>query len=178
MKRPNPFFHGVVDRLLENSEDTFKGPHISMRLPFQPGTSGTDVFADIKLKFPPYLHQESAFYRLRFQNGNSTLVATGTGSGKTECFMYPALDYCYQNWGQRGIKAIVIYPMNALANDQSKRFAETIYENLSLRNNVRAGLFIGQRDENASMVMQQDKVITNRDTLRLDPPDILLTKEP
>ena len=108
-----------VDRLLEDAEGMFKGPHISVRLPFQSGTLGVDVFEGMELKFPPYLHQERAFDRLRHQNGKSTLVATGTGSGKTECFMYPVLDYCYQNRDQRGIKAIIIYPMNALANDQS-----------------------------------------------------------
>ena len=75
--------------------------------------------------------------------------------------MYPVLDYCFQNRDQRGIKAILIYPMNALANDQSKRFAETIYANSGLRNNIRVGLFIGQRDENSTMVMEKDKVITN-----------------
>ena len=46
-------------------------------------------------------------------------MATGTGSGKTECFLLPLLEHCRQQHalGVRGIKAILIYPMNALATD-------------------------------------------------------------
>ena len=57
------------------------------------------------------------------------LVATGTGSGKTECFRLPLLDHCRQQQapGQRGIKAILIYPMNALATDQARRIAQLIH---------------------------------------------------
>ena len=42
-----------------------------------------------------------------------TVIATGTGSGKTECFLYPILDHCRRQTGSKGIKAILIYPMNA-----------------------------------------------------------------
>ncbi len=51
-------------------------------------------------------------------------MATGTGSGKTECFLYPILDHVLANPAQRGIKAILLYPMNALAGDQARRFAK------------------------------------------------------
>ena len=56
---------------------------------------------------------------------NNALVATGTGSGKTECFLYPVLDHCVRakSAGEQGIKALVIYPMNALATDQARRIA-------------------------------------------------------
>ena len=49
-----------------------------------------------------------------------TLVTTGTGSGKTECFLLPALDHCarQRDAGAHGIKALILYPMNALANSQ------------------------------------------------------------
>ena len=70
----------------------------------------------------------------------STLVATGTGSGKTESFLYPILDHC-KNVGRRGIKAIVIYPMNALATDQARRA-----EFLTTRGLTR-GIYDGLLDE-------------------------------
>ncbi len=54
------------------------------------------------------------------------MVATGTGSGKTECFLFPILDYCRERAGAPGIKAILVYPMNALAADQARRIARTI----------------------------------------------------
>jgi len=70
-------------------------------------------------------------------------VATGTGSGKTEAFMYPILDYCYKNRDKKGIKAIIIYPMNALATDQAKRFAKIIFD-IEALNGIRMGLYISQ----------------------------------
>ena len=56
-------------------------------------------------------------------------MATGTGSGKTECFIYPILDHVLANPAQRGIKAIILYPMNALAGDQARRFAREVHDN-------------------------------------------------
>jgi len=65
-------------------------------------------------------------------------VATGTGSGKTECFLYPILDHCYQHRGEPGVKAILIYPMNALATDQDGRIARMVFDNPNLKGNVTA----------------------------------------
>jgi DEAD/DEAH box helicase domain-containing protein len=170
-----PFFHGIIDRLIDNPEAIFKGPYISIKLPYRSGNIGTDFFQNIPLGFVPYLHQEKAFKCITGDNGKSTIIATGTGSGKTECFMYPILDYCYRHRGENGIKAIIIYPMNALATDQAKRFAREIYKNLNLRGKITAGLFIGQKEETPSMSMTAESIITHRDTLRFTPPDILLT---
>lgn len=75
----------------------------------------------------PNVHQQKAFERLAGDDGRSALVATGIGSGKTECFLYPILEYCYQHHGERGIKALIIYLMNALVTDQAKRIAKLIF---------------------------------------------------
>lgn len=170
-------FDGVIERLLDaQAQNIFKGPYVSVKLPYTPGTGGRDVFPALRLEFPPYLHQEQAFQRLRDLAAQSTLIATGTGSGKTECFLYPILDYCWQQRGEPGIKAIVVYPMNALATDQARRVARIIHHNPNLRGTVRVGLYVGDRHgQRGSMMMTADQVITNRDTMRLQPPDILLT---
>ena len=58
------------------------------------------------------------------------LLSMPTGGGKTEAFMIPLLSSIYQekvNTNEKGIQAIVIYPTNALANDQAARFVEMIY---------------------------------------------------
>jgi ATP-dependent helicase YprA (DUF1998 family) len=55
-------------------------------------------------------------------DGHNTIVSSGTGSGKTEAFFLPILNYCLQHPGP-GVKAVILYPMNALANDQYERFA-------------------------------------------------------
>ena len=116
-----PHFHGLLERLLDEPGAVFKEPHLSIALPFQPGVSGRDYFPDVPLEFPPYRHQEQAFERLGGIQPHSTIVATGTGSGKTECFLHPILDHCYRHRGEPGVKAILIYPMNALASDQAQR---------------------------------------------------------
>lgn len=71
-----------------------------------------------------YIHQQEATKRIKnFQN---TIISTGTGSGKTESFMIPIIDYCLKNTNKKGIKAIIIYPMNALANDQVRRVSDML----------------------------------------------------
>jgi len=154
----------------------FRGPYFRIGLPFQPGKSGKDFFPRLKTKFPPYVHQEQAWERLRQEVGKSTLVATGTGSGKTECFTYPILDHILANPEKRGIKAIILYPMNALATDQARRFAKEVHESTALKGKVRVGLYVGGlEDGGGSKQMSDTEVITSRDELRSSPPDILLT---
>lgn len=172
-----PFFSGVLEGLLApETEQVFKGPYVTVKLPFSPGAGGKDIFPDVPLRFPPYQHQEKAFARLGANPPESTIIATGTGSGKTECFMYPLLADCYARRGIAGIKAIIIYPMNALATDQAKRFAQVIHSNPKLKNTVRVGLYVGDKGGgHGTVMMKEDHVITDRDTLRAAPPDILLT---
>ena len=143
--------------------------------PFRVADEMPTCFQAIHPKYLPYVHQQKAFDRLTGDDGRSTFVATGTGSGKTECFLYPILEYCYRHRGERGIKALIIYPMNALASDQAKRIAELIYENDELRGNVTAGMYVGGKEANASRVMSEHGVITDHETLLNSPPDILMT---
>jgi DEAD/DEAH box helicase domain-containing protein len=172
----NPLFEGMLEAFLAKEDTLFKGPYFSLKLPFRQGSKAPDkIFNKLALPFPPYKHQEKAFDRLKAPDSQSTLVATGTGSGKTECFLYPILDYCLQNPEKRGIKAILIYPMNALATDQARRLAQLINESPNAKGNVRAGLFIGGESGNTTSVMTEESVITAKDTLRDSPPDILLT---
>lgn len=171
----NRFFHGMLDRLIAKEGGLFRGPYLSVKLPFRQGVVGPKYFPELPFEFPPYLHQEQAFARLSGDKAKSTVISTGTGSGKTESFLYPILDYCRQHQGERGIKAILIYPMNALATDQAKRIARTIWSNDKLKDHVTAGLFIGGDEEAPTMAMTAERLITNRETLRLIPPDILLT---
>jgi DEAD/DEAH box helicase domain-containing protein len=172
----NPFFEGCLERLLEKKDAVFRGPFLSIKLPFLPATGTAQFFSEVMpAGFQPYRHQQRAFERLDARAGLNSLVATGTGSGKTECFLYPILDHCYRNRGRKGIKAIVIYPMNALATDQAKRFAQAIYGNPELRSYVTAGLYLGGQDLEAVPVMTENQAITDRDSMRKAPPDILLT---
>ena len=74
-----------------------------------------------------YQHQAEAI-RAFLVDGKDTIVATGTGSGKTECFLVPMLGMLYDEASSRpetfalpGVRAMILYPMNALVNDQLTR---------------------------------------------------------
>lgn len=166
----------------------FKGPYIQIRLPFERLEKDVNLSSILSIHpaFPPYLHQYEAFKRLSTQNNDPkpVILTTGTGSGKTESFLYPLLDYCFKNAGRPGIKAIILYPMNALATDQARRLADIIYNykddtgNFVLRDRIRAGLFIGegkQKGKSRPTRMEEQRIIEDRETLVQSPPDILLT---
>lgn len=171
----SPIFDGSIRRFLEKKDAFFHEPFISVKLPFRVASHGNERFEAIHSEYAPYVHQNRAFDRLTGDDPRSTLVATGTGSGKTECFLYPVLEYCYQHRLESGIKALIIYPMNALASDQALRIAQLVHASPELRGNVTVGLYIGGQGVHESKVMQPDQVITDHETLRQSPPDILLT---
>lgn len=162
-------------------DEMFKGPYVSLKLPFVKADPNEEIPLGIKPTFTPFFHQLQAFKRLTTENNNEpkpTLLTTGTGSGKTEAFLFPVLDYCYKNKDTSGIKVIILYPMNALATDQAKRIAEIIFNDPRLKDQIRAGLFIGEsqeRQKSYPKVMGKEHIIENREEIVQAPPDILLT---
>ena len=170
----SPYFEGMVDGFLDKPGNVFKGPYYQLGLPYKHGEREIIPFETIRIEgFRPWSHQDCAWKRLGDEVPKSTLVATGTGSGKTECFLFPVLDYCAKNRG-KGIKAIILYPMNALADDQARRLAKLIHEQAGLEG-LRAGVYTGSASETRVKTMGKDELITDRDTMRDYPPDILLT---
>lgn len=160
----------------------FHGPYICTRLPYAPAKQWTGLLEWLPEWFVPYRHQAEAFRRLSsLSDGKSrrpepTLVVTGTGSGKTESFLYPILDHCRRERlrGQAGgVKALILYPMNALANDQATRLASLISTEHELTG-IRAGIYTGEDQGNRTAVSEAG-LITDRETMRQAPPDILLT---
>lgn len=168
-------FKGSLRKMLAVPGFLYHEPYVAVRLPFRLAESMPDCFEAIHPDYLPYVHQQKAFERLNGDDGRSTLVATGTGSGKTECFLYPILEYCYQHRGEKGIKALIIYPMNALAADQAKRIAELIHGSPELRGNVTAGMYVGGLERTPSRTMSEYGIITDHETMLSAPPDILLT---
>ena len=168
----------LSDFLTDSTSGIFRGPYLRVRTPFRSVHDGwISPLGWLPDWFTPYIHQAAAFERLSTLAGHTprpTLVTTGTGSGKTECFLMPVLDHCARarDVGQRGIKAIVLYPMNALASDQAGRLAELISSEQRLAG-LRAGIYVGDNGSHAEM--GADHVIDDRHALRDDPPDILLT---
>ena len=109
----------------------FRGPYVRARVPFRAAEDGWRDALGWYEGHTPYGHQAEAFRRLSSTNLGEqpdgsvktaplpTLVVTGTGSGKTEAFLYPILDHVIRAKaaGDTGVKALILYPMNALAND-------------------------------------------------------------
>jgi len=79
---------------------------------------------------PLFQHQEQAIEALVTTKEN-VVVATGTGSGKTECFLIPILDQLLKEGAESlrskpGVRILILYPMNALINDQVKRLRQLL----------------------------------------------------
>lgn len=171
----------LLEFLTQSPGGMFQGPYIQLRLPFQKAANVASPPADqleIMPPFKPYLHQSRAFARLTSNDDHApqpTLITTDTGSGKTEAFLYPILDHCYRQREAPGIKAIILYPMNALATDQAGRLAAAIWQNERLRGQVSAGLYIGGESQSPHTQMGASHLSDDRATLRKSPPDILLT---
>ena len=172
----NSIFKDSLRNMLNTKDSVFHEPYVAVRLPFRVYEGEGNLFQAIRQQYNPYVHQQKAFERLTGEDGSSTLVATGTGSGKTECFLYPILEYCYKHRGESGIKALIIYPMNALASDQAKRIAELVDGSPGLKSaGIRVGMYVGGLEHSATKIMLPDRVITDHETLIAAPPDILMT---
>jgi DEAD/DEAH box helicase domain-containing protein len=167
-------FDRLIDDFVDAPDMLIKGPWLTLELPFRRTKSRTEFYPYLPLGFRAYSHQEKAFRRLSGDRPRSSIVATGTGSGKTECFLYPILDACIRSKRQAGIKAIIIYPMNALAADQARRIAGLVAKTPAL-SGVRVGIYADERPDHPTDEMTQTDVINSREALVRDPPDVLLT---
>ena len=177
----------------------FKGPYIELNRRFQAGDSFPQLIsegivhqdtskyftADPKEKSSPvvelYRHQSEAVRNIA--SGNNTVIATGTGSGKSFCFGIPIISECLRLKDQsvKGVKAIIVYPMNALANSQYDEFAARL-EGSGLKIALYTGDTKNSRKEAlasyfATMGRPEpyDSELLSREEIKATPPDILLT---
>lgn len=107
-------------------------------------------------------HQVEAIEAAR--RGGSYVLTTGTGSGKSLAYLIPIVDAVLREGPGRGVKAVVVYPMNALANSQAgelEKFLSRGYPDG--RGPVRFARYTGQEKED------------ERHQIWAEPPDIILT---
>ena len=144
---------------LEETRDTplRRGPFVSLSRPFKQGATVEKLVADGV--FHPQMravvdfdnvraHQEEAIRSVHARK--TTLVSTGTGSGKSEAFLYPVISRCLelQDAGAPpGVVAVLIYPMNALAEDQLDRL-----RGLLAGRGVPFGMYVGKTPNDESQV--------------------------
>ena len=175
-----------------------KGPILEATPPYQTGTSLRELMAEgvldpafarlggpaLPLDRPLYLHQEEAVRKA--DAGRNLVVATGTGSGKTECFLLPVLsgliaEHAVGTLGP-GVRALLLYPMNALANDQVRRLRQI----LAGFPHITFGRYTGDTPERASEGTSLFEELNpgetrlpgellSREEMRDSPPHLLLT---
>lgn len=127
----------------------------------------------------PYRHQLEAWELLTDPTPQSVLVTSGTGSGKTECFMVPLLDDLAREAASAaeplvGVRAIMLYPLNALIASQRERLGKWT---APFQGKLRFALYNGEMpedDEEGRERLTPEQVMCRR-TLRLMPPPVLVT---
>ena len=139
---------------------------------------------ELKLERPLYLHQEAALRKINA--GKSLIVTTGTGSGKTECFLIPVVNHLLRQLEsgtlEDAVHAIIIYPMNALANDQMKRMRALLKD----AQGIRFGLYNGNTKHTRKDALSDyhrahpgEEPLSNeaisREEMQERPPHILIT---
>ena len=174
-------YEALTEFLLDPEDGIFRGPYLRVRLPFVEAPE--DVDHGLRWTppgFRPYAHQVEAWRRLagRDVTPKPTVITTGTGSGKSEGFLIPIIDHCIarREAGQTGIKALLLYPMNALVTDQERRIAAMLTDAAAVAAGVRGGVWIGDdRSTTGRQTMTESHLISDPTALMNDPPDILLT---
>lgn len=100
--------------------------------------------------FAPYTHQYEAYRLLLNDPHASVVISSGTGSGKTECFMAPIIESIVREIeagrNRPGIRALFLYPLNALIANQKKRFSKFT---APFDGDIRYALYTGELEEDA-----------------------------
>ena len=151
-----------------------------------------------KSDFLPYKHQYKSWQVLREGYADaekskvkSIVVTTGTGSGKTECFMTPLVADLLDRWDENpvhGVKAIFIYPLNALMEDQKGRLQKMLNNtdlkfavyNGNLPESEPARIDDSVKARVQRLRLEKEKqdypnILRTREEMRSKKPDILLT---
>jgi hypothetical protein len=136
-----------------------------------------DKIKNKEYEFPknrnPYKHQIQSWSAL-LKDKKSIAVTTGTGSGKTECFMLPVLQDLYDNCqNEPGVRAIFLYPLNALIGSQKKRMDAWV----KALDGLTYAVYNGNTDED-STANNRNKYkpeLISRKQIRETPPQILFT---
>jgi superfamily II DNA/RNA helicase len=196
----DPEFNSSFGTALARS-NLAKGPYLEASPPFMKGGKPKDLFLEllghpvdkgfldaVKGNRNLYLHQERSVKAVH--SNQNVIVSTGTGSGKTESFLLPILLHLYQEYEMGtlapGVRALILYPMNALANDQRDRLgeiSEIIYQSDSSFR-FTFGQYIGETPQNIKDHHRGGETrarerrpgeLVFREEMRQTPPHILLT---
>ena len=170
----DPKLRAALEAELDAQGFLAQEPFYQAHRPFKSGKAWRELPIDAKLAQvmehrsgvqAAYLHQADAIAELLSPTARPVVVTTGTGSGKTEAFLLPVIENAWQDaakFNKSGLTAILVYPMNALANDQELRINQYL-EDTGWAGAIR----VAKYDRSTSQ--------TEREALRKSPPHILLT---
>lgn len=186
------------EQSLQIPDKFVKGPILEATPPFETSATIEELiksgilsprFRDLNteklpLSRPLYYHQQQAIEKAVHYKRNIA-VATGTGSGKTEAFLIPILQYLFEQAQERGlnpgVRALLLYPMNALANDQVARLRDLL-KNVEY---VTFGRYTGETKQGEREALDLYRKtyhrepyrneLISRESMRNNPPHILLT---
>lgn len=186
-------------RAISEQDMLVKGPIIQVALPYSTEASLHELVNEglLSPRFSKLCSAALPYERKLFNHqvrairkaleGRNLVVSTGTGSGKTETFLIPILNHLLREeeagtLQQAGVRALLLYPMNALANDQMKRLRQ-ILKNYP---GIKFGRYIGETaDDPASAVKNflntypdeplLDNELKSRLEMHESPPHLLLT---
>ncbi|PNU19689.1 hypothetical protein C2E25_11340 [Geothermobacter hydrogeniphilus] len=182
-------------RSLLNDQTLVKGPYVEALPDFEKGQSIADfldagylhegfrALPEEWLERPLHKHQEEAL-KLACRDRESLMVATGTGSGKTESFLFPIADRLLRdgNLESPGVRCLIVYPMNSLANDQLYYRIAPLFGNFLAAHGIRFGRFTSHVKANTprrdveSQLKKNDKLMAALQS-RSVPSNWLLTRE-
>jgi len=130
----------ALEKALDDPQFLAQEPFFQAHRPFKDGRLWRDLGLDPRLasvmekrsgSATGWLHQSEAIAHLLGPQAGPLVVTTGTGSGKTECFLLPVIQNAIEDstqFNRSGLTALLVYPMNALANDQEERIREYLSE--------------------------------------------------
>ena len=179
----DPHLRAQFESHVDEADVLVKGPYVTLAQDFLAGRRLREIASDKRLYSlnwpfgdnPLYTHQEQAFIKAD-QEDRNVVIKTGTGSGKTEAFLLVVLAGVLKlrDKGVEGTKAILLYPMNALVNDQLKRLRDLIRDT-----GVSAtfAMYTGESERVAHTLGEplEGNELIQRAHIRKTPPDIILT---
>ena len=188
---------GAISESVQSENGIVKGPFLEATPPYVTGKTIRELVEEgilssefmklasnsFPLDRPTYAHQEQAIRKVAA--GRNLLIATGTGSGKTESFLLPIFNFLMREKERGeltpGVRALLLYPMNALANDQVKRIRELLlnYPDITF------GRYTGETEGEPKVALDRYREmegqnppvneLISRERMQETPPNILLT---
>lgn len=203
----DPSYRLSFDSALDQPGVISRGPYVDIGSSYETGKTLREMMADgiisplfevleekienkkeLPLDRPLYTHQAEALFKSTQKR--NLVITTGTGSGKTESFMMPIINSLLREEENgelgHGVRAILIYPMNALANDQLKRLRRLLEDS-----NITFGSYTGNtlhtedaalsdfkennKDADGNSLSPLKNEMISRERMQRTPPNILIT---